>query len=179
MSSKAALSYRCSWYMNQLIPVMKDPWGYLPVPKGPDGKRRSWITSDAMVMAIDSKAKDAAFKVMQFGSSPEMETIYMEFGLLQPSRQSLIPKWLGFVKAATEKSAPQSLKGEFDEWIKAYDYSPTSQPHFSDHALAMDVLQPVWDQVFKTGTAKVKDVIPPAVKEINAKLKDIPSTIVR
>lgn len=180
-SAKAALSYRCSWFIFFMTQVMKDPFDFVAPPKGPDGKRRSWITSDAMIMFTASKAKDEAFKVMQFGSSTEMESSYLRAnnGMLQPARLSLVDKWLQSVREGLAQTYPQAAEANFDAWKKAYDYSPTSQPHFADHALAMDYLQPVWDQIYKTGTAKAKDVLPAAVKEANDKLKSVPSTIVK
>jgi ABC-type glycerol-3-phosphate transport system substrate-binding protein len=179
-SSKGALAYNCSWFIKFMSDVMKDPWSLVAVPKGPDGKRRSWVTSDAMVLTSDSQSKDGGWELLKFASSVEYETLLMKYNLLQPARTALIPQWLGNVKAYLKDAHPDFAdRINAEAYIAAYDYSPTAQPHFSDHAKAMEILQPVWDQIYATGTAKVKDVIPAAVKAANDALKDVPSTIIK
>jgi len=51
------------------------------------------------------------------------------------------------------------------------------QPFFADHAKAMESLQPVMDQVFKTGTAQAKDAIPNAVQQANDDMKGLSTTL--
>jgi hypothetical protein len=81
------------------------------------------------------------------------------------------------VKEYVAKQTPAAANSNFDAYVKAYDYSPTLHPHFSDHPKAMEILQPALDQIFTTGTAKVKDVLPDAVKKVNEALKNQPSTV--
>jgi multiple sugar transport system substrate-binding protein len=178
-SGKGVIGYRCSWFVNYglLNSGLKDDWDLVYPPKGPDGTRRSWITSDAKVLWSESKIKDQAWEVIKTATGVDYEKYMMKHFTLQPARTSLQPQWLENVKAKIQAKNPAWLNANLDKFVKAFEFSPTAQPHFSNHAKAMELLQPAFDQVFKTGTGKVKDVIPQAVKEANDALKDVPSTL--
>src|SRR5262245_22464795 len=177
-SGKSAATVLGSWFIYPQTETSKFAWGLFAAPRGTTGERRTQQTTDAMIIFQGSKAKDQAWEVMKFGTGEEWESAAMQpkGGMLQPSRVALQPKWAGIVLEHVKTVNPAITKEDVDIFANAYKYA-SPQPIFSDHAKAMEILGPAWDQVFKTGTAQAKDVIPPAVKQVNAALKDVPSTL--
>jgi hypothetical protein len=163
-SGKSAATVLGSWFIYPQTETSKLAWGLFAAPRGTTGERRTQQTTDAMIIYQGSKAKDQAWEVMKFGTGEEWESAAMQpkGGMLQPSRVALQPKWAGIVLEHVKTVNPAITKEDVDIFANAYKYA-SPQPIFSDHAKAMEILGPAWDQVFKTGTAQAKDVIPVGV----------------
>lgn len=176
-SDKAAMHCDGSSFLEDVYQTAGFSWGLFPMPKGSTGKRNTNHSLDAWVIYIRSKVKDAAWTVLEYGCGVEWETIAMGApSFLQPARLALQPKWVDAAFGAMHEKNKGLTKDDLNVFADAYKYA-TPELLFSDNTKAMNILQPALDQVFKTGTAQAKDVIPPAVKQVNEALKNVPSTL--
>ncbi len=85
--------------MRSFTPIKDFVWDVAPVPKGPAG-RIPFIASRGWNIMRNSKNKEVAWSLLKYFTSPEALRLYVEtFGILPPSRTSIVKDWMVKVQA--------------------------------------------------------------------------------
>jgi len=147
-----------SWILSTLDSAIEDRfvWDFAPYPKGPDGLRACFSSSDCWTMYEGTKNPEAAWEVFKWLISDEMETHMMESAGSEPSRPSLYPKWYEIVRARFPRLAEANLKAFEEPVIEGYTFFEGS---FKDQSAANEILTPALDQFLDAGTFKTEDFI--------------------
>jgi len=127
-------------------------WGIGHVPKGP-AKRAVLGTTDGWALWKGTKSKDMAWELMKFATSNAYYDQQTRIEARVPSRKSALDNWVKIVRDQFPATQKVDLKVITDA-LTTLNY-PTVDESFLCQAEAIQVLQPVLDQVFKAGTAPV------------------------
>lgn len=81
---------------------------------------------------------------------------------LQPAKRSMSADWVNHLKS----TYPRMADADIDVFNRSFDYA-RPQVSFCDNPGALEILNPVIDQVYELGTVQATEAFPPAVKEVN------------
>lgn len=166
-TDKVAIKDDGSWAINVWLETVgnKFEWGVFPHWQGPTGKRETFHTTDTWVVYNKTKVPDAAWEWIKYTTDMEWQRMQMNTRLIQPARQSLGGEWIGLVKKKAASVNPALENLDLQIFIDGFKYArPMFQ--FAEHTKAMEILKPVFDQIYETGKGSVKDLIPEASKKV-------------
>ncbi len=167
-SGKAAIRDQGSWYFccgNVEAIGDKFRYGIMPHWKGPDGQRVTLSTTDVYLCNAGTKYPEACWEFLKFVEGENIVRIRAKYEHLQPSLRSLAPEWVQIVKEFAAKTNPKMEDLDVSPYIDGYDYC---QPMFwwNCHTSVMEIMNPVLDQIYKTGTGTVQDLIPQVCEQV-------------
>jgi multiple sugar transport system substrate-binding protein len=147
-----------SWIISILDGSIEDRfrWDFAPYPKGPQGTRASFASSDCWTVYAGTKNPEATWEVLKWLVSDEMEIHMMESAGSEPSRASLYPKWKEIVRSRFPRLAEANLDA-FEEPAKE-NYVFFSGL-FKDQAKADEILNPALEAFIDAGTTKPEDFV--------------------
>jgi ABC-type glycerol-3-phosphate transport system substrate-binding protein len=168
-TDKIATKCDGSWALQVWVETIADrfEWGVFPQYKGPgaDGKRETFHTTDTWMIYSQSKVPDAAWEWLKFATDQEWQRMQMQTRLIQPARRSLAPEWKGIVQEKLVAANPKLEDVDLQIFVDGFDYArPMVQ--FAKHTEAMEILTPVFDQIYETGKGTVADLIPDACAKV-------------
>jgi multiple sugar transport system substrate-binding protein len=159
-----------SWALQVWLETVGDTfdWGVFPQYKGPgeNGKHETFHTTDTWVVNKATAVPDAAWEWLKFATDAEWQRMQMQTRLIQPARKSLAPEWMGIVQEKLVEVNPNLEDVDLQIFVDGFEYArPMVQ--FSEHTAAMEILNPVFDQIYQTGDGTVEALIPEAVAKVN------------
>lgn len=165
-----------SWALNVWLETVGDKfdWGVFPqyAGPGPDGRRETFHTTDTWVVYKNTTAPDAAWEWLKYATDADWQRMQMQTRLIQPARKSLGPEWASIAKERMVAVNPNLEDVDLQVFIDGFDYArPMVQ--FAEHTDAMEILNPVFDQIYQIGSGTVEDLIPPAVAKVNELLNPV------
>lgn len=169
-TDKVATKCDGSWALQVWLESVGDKfdWGVFPQYKGPGdgGKHETFHTTDTWVVYKNTQVPDAAWEWLKFATDADWQRMQMQTRLIQPARKSLGPEWAGIVKEKLVAVNPNLEDVDLQIFIDGFDYArPMVQ--FAEHTAAMEILTPVFDQIYQTGDGTVEELIPGAVQKVN------------
>ncbi len=161
-AQKGALALIGSWLVHWFTENCNFPHGFVPLPKGPEG-RRTTINGLADSIWVGSKHQEEAWKWVKFLASPEGQTIVARTGIVYPA----IPEATEIAKARlAAKGVDVSAFVE-----EAQDPHGTFFLPISEHATdSVRILRATFDSIFLDG-AEVTPKLKAANQEINSLFK--------
>lgn len=168
-TDKAAIKCDGSWALNVWLDTVgtKFDWDVFPQYKGPDkGKGQTFHTTDTWVIYNKTKNPDAAWAWLQFATDKEWQRMQMETRLIQPARKSLAPEWTDIVRKKLAAVNPKLEKVDLQIFLDGFT-NARPMVQFAEHTKAMEILNPVFQQIYETGKGTVQDLIPAATKKVN------------
>jgi multiple sugar transport system substrate-binding protein len=158
-SGKGALIAAGSWKINDYATKSKFPFGFAPLPKGPQG-RKSMFNGLADSIWVGSQHQDEAWQWVKFASSPACENIVGSYAVVFPAIKSGVDAAL-----AKHKEKGLDVSSYTDE---ALDPNGTFLFPITDHASEISsIMSPVMDSIM-LGQAKAADALKSANDQINA-----------
>lgn len=159
-----------SWALQVWVETVGDKfdWGVFPQYQGTGEAARpaTFHTTDTWMINKDTKVADAAWEWMKYITDAEWQRMQMETRLIQPARKSLAPEWMDIVKAKLVAANPNLEDVDLQVFIDGFEYArPMVQ--FANHTAAMEILTPVFDQIYTTGEGTVEALMPDAVAKVN------------
>jgi multiple sugar transport system substrate-binding protein len=130
---------------------MQVEWDIQHVPKGPN-KRTALGDTDAWSMWRQSKAKDAAWSLLQFVTSRPWYERQAEIEQLIPSRKSALDHWVKAVRQRYPALEKVNLKVITDALTTMNYLTPTE--NFLCQTEAGQVVNPALNQILRDGTAR-------------------------
>jgi hypothetical protein len=85
---------------------------------------------------------------------------------LQPAKRSLVKDWIDWLKNHNARIA----NADIEAFTRAFDYA-RPQVSFCDNPAALELINPVLDQVYTLGKVQATEAIPEVVKKVNDLLK--------
>lgn len=169
-TDKVATKCDGSWALNVWLESVGDKfdWGVFPqyAGPGPDGKAETFHTTDTWVIYKNTKVPDAAWEWLKYATDADWQRMQMETRLIQPARKSLGPEWMDIARGRMVEVNPNLEDVDLQIFVDGFDYArPMVQ--FSEHTAAMEILNPVFDQIYQIGSGTVDELIPPAVAKVN------------
>lgn len=92
MAGRAAMVPQGSWMVTYFANNVKFESAWVPLPKGPSGKRASMLNGLADSIWAGSKVKDEAWKWVRYLGSPECQSVVANYGVVFPAVQGLAEK---------------------------------------------------------------------------------------
>ena len=169
-TDKVATKCDGSWALQVWLESVGDKfdWGVFPQYKGSSesGKHETFHTTDTWTINKGTKVPDASWEWLKYATDADWQRMQMQTRLIQPARKSLAPEWAGIVKEKLTAVNPRLEDVDLQIFIDGFDYArPMVQ--FAEHTAAMEILTPVFDQIYTTGEGTVEELIPPAVAKVN------------
>jgi multiple sugar transport system substrate-binding protein len=169
-TDKVATKCDGSWALNVWLETVGDKfeWGVFPQYKGPGekGKRETFHTTDTWVIYKNTKVPDAAWAWLKYATDQDWQRMQMETRLIQPARKSLAPEWADIVRTKLVAVNPKLEDVNLQIFIDGFDYArPMVQ--FAEHTAAMEILTPIFQQIYETGEGTVEGLIPEATQKVN------------
>ncbi|MFN8490797.1 MAG: sugar ABC transporter substrate-binding protein [Caldilineaceae bacterium] len=168
-TDKVATKCDGSWALNVWLETVgnKFDWDVFPQYKGPGkGKAQTFHTTDTWVVYNKTKNPDAAWAWLKFATDKEWQRMQMETRLIQPARKSLGPEWADIVRKKLVAVNPKLEKVDLQVFIDGFT-NARPMVQFAEHTKAMEILNPVFQQIYETGKGTVQDLIPEATKKVN------------
>ena len=171
-SGKSAMREDGAWFFCCNMDAVKDKFVYGVAPhwKGPgaQGRRLTFLTTDLWLASSKAKYPDAVWEFVKWCAGPVFGQFHITWEHLQPSRKSLAPLWEKAVKEFAVSKNPKMENLDVSPFIEGYNYA---RPMFywECHTDAMEILNPVLDQIYATGKGSVQKLIP----EVCAKISKI------
>ncbi len=158
-SGKGALSPIGSWKISDYTAKAKFPFGFAPLPKGPQG-RKSMFNGLADSIWVGTKHPDEAWQWVKFAASPACADIVGKTGVVFPAIKSGVD-----ASVAKHKADGLDVTSYTDE---ALDPNVTFLFPITDHASEIDsIMAPTMDSIM-LGQAKAADALKSASDQINA-----------
>lgn len=170
-SGKAAMREDGAWFFCCNMDAIKDKflYGWAPHWKGPGPKGRqvTFCTTDLWLANQRTKNPDAVWEFVKWVIGKDAATWRINWEHTQPALKSLFPVWEKSIQEFIVKKNPK-MEGQLDmsPFKEGYDYA---RPMFwwQCHTEVMEQLNPVIDQIYKTGKGEVKNLIPEVTQKIN------------
>lgn len=170
-SGKAAMREDGAWFFCCNMDAIGDKFNYGWAPHwkgpGPKGRQVTFCTTDLWLANARTKNADAVWEFVKWVSGKEAATWRINWEYTQPALKSLFPVWEKSIQEFIAKKNPK-MAGQLDmsPFKEGYDYA---RPMFwwQCHTEIMEQLNPVIDQIYKTGKGQVKDLIPEVTTKIN------------
>ena len=173
-TDKIGLRPQGSWYVDDNIRQIGDrfTWDAFMLPIGKSGKRATFHTTDAWGIFKGSKSPDASWEWLKFLVGPVFQEQYiLQAGFNQPALRSLAPKWEEVIRKELEAANPALKSMKLDIFPRSFEFA-RPMVKFSNHSRAMEILKPALEQIYITGSAQVRDVIPEASKKVTEALQN-------
>jgi multiple sugar transport system substrate-binding protein len=169
-SDKVATKCDGSWALQVWVETVADrfDWGVFPQYAGPgeNGKHETFHTTDTWMINKASAQPDAAWEWLKFATDADWQRMQMTTRLIQPARKSLAPEWINIVQEKLVAANPNLEDVNLQIFVDGFEYArPMVQ--FAEHTAAMEILNPVFDQIYETGDGTVEALIPEAVAKVN------------
>ncbi len=123
-------------------------WGIMHIPKGPV-KRASLGTTDGWALWKGTKAKDTAWELMKYLTTPEWYSQQVQMEGLIPSRKSVLETWVSTMKQKWPQARGVDYKVVTDA-LTTLNY-PQPDVAFLCQAEAMQIVQPALNAVLRDG----------------------------
>ena len=167
-SGKSGSQTNGSWWFGTSMAAVgkKFRYGCLPVFKGPTGKRETLAGTEFWLINKQTEFPEACWTLLKFLNEPEFVRVSMTGGQ-QPILRNLAGEFVDLMKQKAVELNPKMDDLDMSAFIDGYDYC-RPMVWFENHTQVMEILQPVLDQIFVTGTGTVDELIPPVCEKINA-----------
>jgi multiple sugar transport system substrate-binding protein len=120
---------------------------WMHVPKGPV-TRKVLGTSDGFTVWKDTKAPDAAWKLVKWLSGKDFQTVQTEFAGSLPVRASILKEW----KSTVVKNYPMLADANLDIGPEAMEMGyPQDRPFFKKQVEAKDIITPALTKLYRDG----------------------------
>jgi len=145
-----------SWQIRPMVDACSFTWDIAPFPRGPV-EQVTMATTDGWFVwqGTQPEHEDACWELMEFLSSVEYGRALCRHALSQPSRLSNYPYW--YDQMRTQHPALVDVNLELFQQAVDQDLGETLEI-FADHGTAMDILNPVFDEVFHQGQKSVSAI---------------------
>ena len=92
VAGKAAMIVEGSWMIDYFARAAKFQYAWLPLPRGPSGRRATMRNSLADSIWVGSKVKEEAWKWVRYMASPDCQRVVAGYGVVFPSIEGLPAK---------------------------------------------------------------------------------------
>jgi len=166
-TGKVGINPNGSWRIKTYVPEVKQRflWRVVPHWKGPTGQRVTFSTTDSFLGNGRTKVPEETWQVLKWLSGPEYQRWMMTAATDQPARKSLAGEFVKLARERAMEANPAHEDTDFEVFVEGFDYC-RPMIYFYNHSQAMEILQPVMDQIFVTGTGSVEELIPEACEKV-------------
>jgi ABC-type glycerol-3-phosphate transport system substrate-binding protein len=153
-----------SWRLKNILTNAKFRVGVAPFPAGPV-RRATLASTNGYSIYRGTQHPEAAWELLKFLTGKDFGRAMARANFMQPARMSLLQDWIGFVRAEfPESAAEMDLAAFADGHLKGYSVVSETP---ADMAVAKDVTDRAWEQIYIFGAAPV-DILSAAAAEIEA-----------
>lgn len=139
------------YQLQRIAQGMEAEWEIQHIPKGP-AKRTGLGDTDVWSMWRQTRARDAAWLLLKFITTPPFYEMQARHDLLIPSRKSVLETWVKVVREKFAALTKVNLKVITDA-LTTMGY-PTPTENFLCQSEAGKVVNPALNQIFRDGTAR-------------------------
>jgi len=139
------------WHLRYLADNAQFKWDLAPLPKGPVTISTT-ATTDGYLGWSQTKYPSATWELLKFLSGPDWGKGLARTSLLQPARKSLMDYYI--TQARIQYPMLEEVNLELLKEANDLDLGHT-YPVYRYHGEALEIIQPVLDQVFNLGEAPV------------------------
>jgi len=168
-TGKVAMHRGGSWHIPMALQSCDFAFDCMENPLAPGGKHReTFLTTDGYGIWVGTKHPDEAWQVLKFLSvSGEWNKhLITSSWPLQPAKRSLVKDWIDHLK----KNNARIANADIEAFTRSFEYA-RPQVSFCDNPAALEIINPVLDEIYKLGKVQAKEAIPPLVKQVNELLK--------
>ena len=158
VGKKAAMVPQGSWMITYFAGNAKFEHAWVPLPKGPIGKRATMFNGLADSIWVGSKVKEEAWKWVKHLGSAECQNVVGNFGVVFPA-----------VKGAADKAvAAQKAKGVDSSAFLAMTKEQTFLAPIADNGSQINEIMNTAMETILLGKGKAADVLKDANAKVNA-----------
>jgi ABC-type glycerol-3-phosphate transport system substrate-binding protein len=169
-TGKAAIHRGGSWHIPMALNSCDFPFDCMENPLAPNTKKReTFLTTDGWGVWVGTKNPDAVWEFMKLISVSGTwgQFLIQSSWPLQPSKLSLVDAWIGHLKG----TYPRMQDADIEAFTRSFDYA-RPQVSFCDNPGALEILNPVIDQIYDLGTLNATEGFQEFVPKVNDFLAD-------
>jgi len=167
-TGRAAMHRGGSWHIPMALQSCDFAFDCMENPYAPGTTNRgTFLTTDGWGIWTGSKVIAESWELLKMLSASGIWGTYLLTSSWpsQPCKRSLAPDWVNHLKS----SNPRLQDADIEVFVRAFDYAQP-QVTFCNNPAALELIDPVLDQIYTLGSVQATDAIPPLVQEVNARL---------
>ena len=142
-------------------------WGIMPHHRGPGGNRVTFSTTDMYMANAKTEIPDAAWQWLDYLSGVDYQRMRIQIGR-QPCRKSIAQEWVDWATVKAKEINPDADQ-DFQIFIDGFEYCKP-MVYYANHTDAKEIIGPAMDQIFATGEAQAREILPEVSEKVTALL---------